>query len=167
MKRRTIILLLVCLVQLGLVGAATSAQLSARLTGEVYLLRVQPIDPIDPFRGAYVTLSYPDLRWPDSGRARSRWSDRSQRIEEGSVYVPLMQRGEAWKGGRWVRNAPVAGPYLKCESEHGSLRCGIESFFVPQDKARALQHALDAGQMYAQVKIDSHGHAAIVGLVAR
>ena len=35
--------------------------LSARLTGEEVALRVEPIDPIDPFRGAYVDLGYPDL----------------------------------------------------------------------------------------------------------
>ena len=51
----------VALVQLALVGVAVAPRLSARLTGDEYRLRVQPVDPIDPFRGAYVDLDYPDL----------------------------------------------------------------------------------------------------------
>ena len=48
--------------QLACVGAAVAPQLSSRLTGEDYRMEVRPIDPIDPFRGAYVTLDYPGLR---------------------------------------------------------------------------------------------------------
>ncbi len=51
----------VALVQLALVGVAVAPRLSARLTGDEYRLRVAPVDPIDPFRGAYVDLDYPDL----------------------------------------------------------------------------------------------------------
>ena len=50
--RRTLTVGLVALAQLGFVTAAVAPQLSARLTGEAYLLRVAPLDPIDPFRGA-------------------------------------------------------------------------------------------------------------------
>ncbi len=50
------------LIQLALVPLAVAGPLSARLTGEEYLLEVAPVDPIDPFRGAYVALSYPGLR---------------------------------------------------------------------------------------------------------
>ena len=52
----------VALVQLALVGVAVAPRLSARLTGDEYRLRVAPVDPIDPFRGAYVDLDYPDLQ---------------------------------------------------------------------------------------------------------
>ena len=48
--------------QLALVGLAVAPQLSARIVGDTYLVRVAPVDPIDPFRGAYVALDYPDLR---------------------------------------------------------------------------------------------------------
>ena len=48
--------------QLALVGVGVAPQLSARLTGDTYLMTVAPLDPIDPFRGAYVALDYPDLR---------------------------------------------------------------------------------------------------------
>ena len=56
----------VCLVQLALVGAAVAGPLSARLTGQELLLEVEPVDPIDPFRGAYVDLDYPDRHQTES-----------------------------------------------------------------------------------------------------
>jgi len=161
MNRRTVTLLLVCLVQLGLVGAATAAQLSARLTGEEYLLRVQPVDPYEPFRGAYVQLDYPDLR-PDS-----RTRDGDGWIPEGTVYLPLTQHGPYWAATTLVRTAPDSGPYLRCESEGWRLKCGIESLFLPQDEAREVEQALSSGTMYARIKVDSRGHAAVVGLVRR
>ena len=73
----------VALVQLALVGVAVAPRLSARLTGDEYLLRVAPFDPIDPFRGAYVDLDYPDL---DLGRETPG--------DEGTVYITLEQDGE-------------------------------------------------------------------------
>ena len=71
----------VALVQLALVGVAVAPRLSARLTGDEYLLRVAPVDPIDPFRGAYVDLDYPDLHLDD---------ERSDAVDgEGTLYVTL------------------------------------------------------------------------------
>ena len=72
---------LICAV---LVGLAVRPQLSARLTGETYELAVAPLDPIDPFRGAYVTLDYPGLEQaqPTSwsvGRYRLRGARRTAR----------------------------------------------------------------------------------------
>lgn len=51
----------VVLTSLALLAVAVWPQLSARFTGDEVVLRVQPVDPIDPFRGAYVDLGYPDL----------------------------------------------------------------------------------------------------------
>jgi len=160
MNRRTVTLLVVCLVQLGLVGAATAAQLSARLTGEEYLLRVQPVDPYDPFRGAYVELTYPDLGGPN-------WRQGSGWTREGTVFLRLTQHGPYWEARTLVRTAPDSGPYLRCESEGWRLKCGIESLFLPQDEAAAMEQALSSGTMYARIKVDSRGHAAVVGLVPR
>ena len=51
----------VVLAQAALVVVAVWAPLSARATGQEVVLRVAAYDPIDPFRGAYVQLGYPDL----------------------------------------------------------------------------------------------------------
>ena len=141
----------VALVQLALVGVAVAPRLSARLTGDEYLLRVAPVDPIDPFRGAYVDLDYPDLGL-----------DRETPGDEGAVYVTLEQDGDVWVAGAYTRERPSGTPYLACDDRDWRLRCGIESLFLPQDEAASIQGDLGDGSMVAVVKVDGRGNAALV-----
>ena len=146
-----------CLVQLALLGGVLWPQLSARLAGEEYRLAVEPVDPIDPFRGAYVVLGYPDLPQlqpsPDLPVPDGR-----------TVYVPLEQSEDSglWEGGQPVRTRPAEGPYLRCRQDW-TLRCGIESLFASQDEARRLEQELVDGAV-ATVRIDDRGNAALMGL---
>jgi uncharacterized membrane-anchored protein len=141
----------VALVQLALVGVAVAPRLSARLTGDEYLLRVAPLDPIDPFRGAYVDLDYPDLD-----------HDRETPGDEGTVYITLEQDGDVWVAGAYTRERPSGTPYLACDDRDWRLRCGIESLFLPQDEAASMQGDLGDGSMVAVVKVDGRGNAALV-----
>ncbi len=141
----------VALVQLTLVGVAVAPRLSARLTGDEYLLRVAPVDPIDPFRGAYVDLDYPDLDL-----------DRETPGDEGTVYVTLEQDGDVWVASGYTRERPSGPPYLTCNDRDWRLRCGIESLFLPQDEAASMQADLGDGSMVAVVKVDGRGNAALV-----
>ena len=141
----------VALVQLALVGVAVAPRLSARLTGDEYLLRVAPVDPIDPFRGAYVDLDYPDLDL-----------DRETPGDEGTVYVTLKQDGDVWVASGYTRERPSGPPYLTCNDRDWRLRCGIESLFLPQDEAASMQADLGDGSMVAVVKVDGRGNAALV-----
>ncbi len=141
------------LVQLGLVPIAVAAPLSARLTGDEYVLEVAPLDPIDPFRGAYVALDYPDL--PDGSRGSGAQDGQT-------VYVPLARSGDLWTGQRATTTRPDTGPYLRCKADDWRLRCGIDSWFLPQDRARAMEQEVREGRAVAVVRIDSRGNAALV-----
>ena len=141
----------VALVQLALVGVAVAPRLSARLTGDEYLLRVAPVDPIDPFRGAYVDLDYPDLDL-----------DRETPGDEGTVYVTLVEDGDVWVASGYTRERPSGPPYLTCNDRDWRLRCGIESLFLPQDEAASMQADLGDGSMVAVVKVDGRGNAALM-----
>ncbi len=141
----------VALVQLALGGVAVAPRRSARLTGDEYLLRVAPVDPIDPFRGAYVDLDYPDLDL-----------DRETPGDEGTVYVTLERDGEVWVAGAHTRERPSDTPYLTCDDRDWRLRCGIESLFLPQDEAASMQADLGDGSMVAVVKVDGRGNAALM-----
>lgn len=157
----------VVLAQLALVGVAVWAPLSARLTGEQVVLRVEPVDPIDPFRGAYVELAYPDL--PDPTFPSDVTEEQQEAIDaaRGTAYVPLTRQGEVWVGGPVQRTAPAEGLFLTCDDSSWRLECGIESWFLPQDEAAGLQDALGAGGAVATVKVDAAGHAALVEVIAR
>jgi uncharacterized membrane-anchored protein len=145
------------LLQLALVAGAVSGQLSARLTGEEYTLRVEPLDPIDPFRGAYVTLDYPDLVATNDDLGG----------EPGDVYLPLEADGEVWVGGAPTRTRPADGPYLACDDRDWRVECGIDSWFLPQDDAAALEDAIRDGEVVARVRVDDRGHAALVAVSVR
>ncbi|MBA2739897.1 MAG: GDYXXLXY domain-containing protein, partial [Nocardioidaceae bacterium] len=41
-------------------------------------------------------------------------------------------------------------------------RCGIDSWFLPQDEALAMEQEVRDGRAVAVVKIDSRGNAALV-----
>lgn len=153
---RTVRVVAVVVVQLVIVGLTVAGQLSARLTGEEYTFRVQPVDPLDPFRGAYVELTYPDLRLD------REWSRKDEDSDD--LFLPLVKKGEVWKAGTPTRDRPDDGPYLACTDRDWSIKCGIESWFLPQDKAKALEDAIRGGDVVARVKIDSRGHAALVAV---
>jgi len=148
------------LVQFALVPFAVAGPLSARLTGEEYLLEVAPVDPIDPFRGAYVALTYPGL--PND-------RDRAERRDDSSdtVYVPLVRSGEVWVGLPALTRQPGSGPFLRCTDDQWRLRCGIDSFFVAEDRAYEMEQAVQDGDAVATVVIDSRGNAALVGVDVR
>lgn len=175
-RNRTAALAAVVIVQLGFVAWAVDGQLSARLTGEEYLMRVGPVDPIDPFRGAYVELSYPDLNqgWEDS------------EYDEEQVFVPLeVEKGVLVPRAEPRENRPDDGLYITCVSDGWRLKCGIESLFLPEEEAAQVQKDInqsglnrefdesgrplpdrDSGYV-ARVKIDDRGNAAVIGLEKR
>jgi len=154
----------VVVAQLALVGVAVWPSLSARVTGEQVTLRVQPLDPVDPLRGAYVELSYPDL--PAQTFSSDPGLEQQQVLDEerGAAYVPLTRRGPVWVGGPVVRTPPADGLYLACDDSDYRLRCGIERWFLPQDAAAGMQGALRGGTARATVKVDAAGHAALVAV---
>ncbi len=156
---RTAVVGAAVLAQFALVPLAVAEPLSARLTGTDYLLEVAPVDPIDPFRGAYVALSYPGL---------TREEDLATRENAGDVaYVPLVRKGEVWVGRPAVSDPPESGPFLRCKDDHWQLRCGIESWFLPQDKAYAVEQAVLRGRTVATVRVDSRGNAALIRVDVR
>jgi uncharacterized membrane-anchored protein len=164
-RRMTVTLPLLLAVQLSLVAVGVFPQLSARAAGDEITLRVEPVDPIDPFRGAYVALGYPDLRHDDTegfdGGMGSMEDGRS-----GTVFVSLRQEGGVWAAEDWSRERPTEGTYLRCSDRSWQIRCGIESWFLPQDEAKAMEEAVTSGDTVATVKVDGRGNAALVDVSA-
>lgn len=149
--RRAAGLGLALVVQLGLLAAVATPRLSPRLTGTEYRLATEPVDPIDPFRGAYVALRISGV---------PTYTDR-----RGTVYVPLVKLpGGLYRGSGTRAERPPRGPFLRCHAD-GDVRCGIESYFASQSRARRLGLELGRGAV-ARVKIDGAGRAALVGLEA-
>ena len=154
---------------LALLVVAVWQPLSARLTGEQVILRVEPIDPLDPFRGAYVDLGYPDLpHQPVPAVAPVEEPEETEPDQaRGTAFVALTRQGDVWVGGDVQRTRPDEGLYLTCDDSDWRLRCGIESWFLPQDEAQALEDVVRGGTAVATVKVDGRGNAALIAVTAR
>ena len=152
-RRRPVAVAGAVLVQAVLLTWAVQPQLSPRLTGREYRLAVAPVDPIDPFRGAYVELGYPGLSTEVPGPGR--------------YYVPLVPDGALWKGTGAVKERPGRQPYLACASSDGLLDCGLGSFFVSEERARALEQGVTSGRLAAVIRVDDRGRAAVIRLQPR
>ena len=163
-RRLAITLPILFVLQLVLVGLAVWPQLSARTTGDEVRLRVEPIDPIDPFRGAYATLGYPDLRRNDSESAEGGMGSMEDGENSGDVFVTLARKGDVWVASGWSRTRPESGRYLRCNDPDWQIRCGIESFFLPPAKALQAEEDHRDGGRVAVVKVDGRGNAAVVDL---
>lgn len=150
--RRGVAVAAAAVLPLGFVGAAVAPQLSGRLTGEDYRMEVRPLDPVDPFRGAYVTLDYPGLQGLGGTSHR------------GDVFVPLVERDGYWVGASVTRSRPDGGPYLSCRGGGWTVDCGIGSWFTSQDRAAELERRLVRDGGVATVRIDDRGHATVVDL---
>jgi uncharacterized membrane-anchored protein len=138
------------LVPLGLIGW-NEYRLSS---GERILLRVQPVDPNDPFRGEYVDLTYPISRLDTRG------------TEAGStVYVPLRKLGRAWTGDHVVQEKPDDGTFIRGRVSSSGIRYGIETFFVEEGQALRYERAITRGLLYAEVVLDDDGGAQLDELV--
>jgi uncharacterized membrane-anchored protein len=162
---RTVTTAVIAVSQLVLVGVGVAPQLSARLAGDTYLMQVAPLDPIDPFRGAYVALDYPDLRHDDSQSFGDPGLGALDDGERGDVFITLEKRGDVWAAADWSRERPEDGPYLACDDRSWQIRCGIESWFLPQDEAAEAEDLLRDGAV-AEVRIDGRGNAAVVDVRA-
>jgi uncharacterized membrane-anchored protein len=128
-------------------------------SGDEYRLQVEPVDPVDFFRGEYVALQYPISRvtLDDTG-----W-------EGGDVvYVPLRKVDGHWTGEEGFREKPQAGPFIQGRFRSGGgVEYGIETFFVEEGQARRYEEAMFQRRLYADVVLDDDGKARLKDLVIR
>jgi uncharacterized membrane-anchored protein len=127
-------------------------------SGDEYRLQVQPVDPVDFFRGEYVALQYPISRIPLDG---TRWDPGD------AVYVPLRKIDGHWTGEKGFRERP-GDPFIQGRLKRGGgVEYGIETFFVEEGQARRYEEAMFQRRLYADVVIDDDGQARLKDLVIR
>lgn len=122
------------------------------------LLRVEPVDPQDLFRGEYVALAYPISRLA-----------RDQVHSGERVWVPLREQpGGVWTGSHVLARKPGGGTFIRGRvGSNGVIEYGIESFFVEDTTAPRYERALARGRLYAEVALDNDGAATLRKLVVR
>lgn len=162
--KRVLPLVALAVAQMALVGVAVAPQLSARTTGDTYNFRVTPVDPIEPGRGRYVQLHYPDLQVGVTDDWETRPSigiiDDGR---QGTVYLRLVEDDGVWGVDGFTRTRPDGGHFIKCDDSSWEVRCGIESLFVSENRAPELEQQMADGA-YAEVRIDRYGNASVIDI---
>jgi uncharacterized membrane-anchored protein len=135
-------------------------------TGQTVLLRVQPVDPRDMFRGDYVILGYEFSRLPPGG-IRGLPKTESASFRNQPVYVSLVAEpdGVHYRAGAWSTTPPVNGLYLR-GTVVGSNQAefGIESYFVQEGRGHDYEDAIRNRHLSAEVTVAPDGQAAVRAL---
>jgi len=108
-RLRFYLFVVVAVAQLAVAGGAIIRSELALRTGEVFRFRIQPVDPVDAFRGRYVAIRFALDRAPAPDGLELR---RNQR-----VCVPLQVGSDGLAVfGTATLDRPVSGAYLRLRS---------------------------------------------------
>jgi len=134
--------------------------------GDVYYVRVVPVDPRDLMRGDFVVLSYEFSRMPPEQHV-DWFGMRPQDLGNQPIYVSLEPEGDGkhWRASRFSLKQPDKRPFLRgVLNERGMLEFGIEQFFVQEGKGRAYEDAVRSRRLSSEIAITPEGVAAMRGL---
>jgi uncharacterized membrane-anchored protein len=163
------ILLVTVIAQLAILLGMIALRAAPLVTGQTVLVRVQPVDPRDLFRGDYVILSYDFSRIPAKGiegLPESEWG-RVKKFEGRPVYVTLVPDSIPGhhRAEMFSLVEPAQGPFLKGQiGRYGSLTFGIESYFVEEGTGRVYENAIRDRKLSAELAVSPSGQAALRGL---
>jgi uncharacterized membrane-anchored protein len=159
------ILLVTVVAQLAILVAMIALRAIPLVTGKTVLVRVQPVDPRDLFRGDYVILSYEFSRISPEGIDGLLQGEHYPRKLEGrTVYVPLVPDpdGVHLRAGKATVMKPASGPFLRGQMQrYGSVQFGIESYYVQERTGRRYEQAIRDRHLSAELAVTSSGQAAL------
>ncbi len=139
----------VAVVQLAMAGGAIIRSELALRTGEVFRFRIQPVDPVDAFRGRYVAIRFALDRTPAPDGlelGRRLW-----------VYVPLQRDGDGFATfGAATLARPTSEAYLRLKSggvypDEDGQRCAwvtipFNRYYMDEDLAPEAERAVWNGR---------------------
>ena len=150
-KYKRLIMALVVLI--GIAGSFMLYLSFPLLTGKTVVLKTQPVDPFDIFRGQYLTISY----------EISRVNLSADTKEGNTVYVSLKEDDDKiWHADKVSLSKPDSGVFIRGTAKQSwrglAVEYGIEQYFFERD---AHIPRMDS----AKIKLDSSGQARIVELL--
>jgi uncharacterized membrane-anchored protein len=163
------ILLVTVIAQLAILLGMIALRAVPLVTGQTVLVRVQPVDPRDLFRGDYVILSYDFSRVSREGIQGLSDGERTswKKLQGRPVYVTLVP--DSIPGHHRAEKVTVVKPenglFIKGHMEqYGSMKFGIESYFVQEGTGRVYEQAIRERKLTAELAVASDGQAALRGL---
>ncbi len=132
--------------------------------GENIVLKVEPVDPRDMFRGDYVALSYEISRLDlDQIPSDSNYSTGD------TIYATLSKKEKYWSIDSVSHTKPLSksgevrmkGTVTSAYDNMVIVEWGIESYFVPEGKGKIIESQINSGNVSAIVAVDSKGSSVL------
>ncbi len=163
------VLLVTAAAQIVILLAMIALRAAPLVTGQTVLVRVQPVDPRDLFRGDYVILSYDFSRVSSEGIEGLSENERRswKKLEGRPVYVQLVPDSVPghMRAGKVTVVKPAGGPFIKGQMErYGALKFGIEAYYVQEGAGLVYEQAIRNRKLSAELALTSSGQAALRAL---
>ena len=147
-------LILGLIVLLGIAGMFILYLSWPLLTGTTVILKVQPVDPFDVFRGQYMTINY----------EISRVSLPAEAKEGDTIYVLLKESDDKiWHSEKASLSKPDSGVFIRGTAKQSwsglGVEYGIEQYFFERNAEVPWRN------LQVKVKVSSSGQARIVELL--
>ena len=165
-KRASLVAFIVAVViQILILVAVPARKVFTLTTGKSVVLKVQPVDPYSILSGYYATLGFDISRvdaFPNTRRA-------SQGFSEGAWLYAIVELGDdgTWKPISLEHELPANLPdnraALLGRINHGTIRYGIEEFYIPEAQRYSIAEDLNKNvdKARVEIKVDRSGHAAL------
>ena len=167
-RHRSPILIAAAIAQVGLLGSMILVESLPLMIGDRIVLKVNPVDPRDLFRGDYVILNYDFNRLPipELRNTGTTWNDPRVHYDK-AVYVPLERdtKSNNWTGKSASLSKPDGGKYLRgriSADYRQPLQFGIEAYYVQEGRGKVLEKLRNSRKLLAEVAIAPWGQAKLV-----
>jgi uncharacterized membrane-anchored protein len=165
LNKKTILFILVVLLQLVLLLMIPIPRWVALTTGRTVVLETAPVDPYSMMRGYYVRLNY-QISSPDNLPV----GKEPIQFRNGKNYYVIMvpDQKDIWRPTEILERLPTqltnGAAVIKGTYRYGRIEYGIEQYYLPENQRITLEELLRDREQRALVvvKISKNGQAAIV-----
>ena len=165
-KRTSLVAFIVAVViQILILVAVPARKVFTKATGKTVVLKVQPVDPYSILSGYYATLSFdisridafPNSRGIIQGYSDGTWVYAIVENSDDGIWRPISLEREL------PANMPDNWAALLGRIHRGTIRYGIEEFYIPEAQRYPIEEDLrkNVDKARVEVKVDRSGHAAL------
>jgi uncharacterized membrane-anchored protein len=152
-------------IQILILVAVPARKVFTIATGKTVVLKVQPIDPYSILSGYYATLGFDISRLEAFPNAKGKF----QGFSNGAWFYAIVEKGDdgIWKPISLEHELPANLPdnraALLGRINHGTIRYGIEEFYIPEAQRHLITEDLsrNVDKARVEIKVDRSGHAAL------